>query len=54
MVSFMRTTEAVTRAPGVWTLFLATMTIYLVIGIATITALQRLSTVPIKENAHGI
>lgn len=50
---FMRTTEAVTHAPGVWTLFVATMTIYFVIGVTTITVLRRLSNVPFKEPPRG-
>ena len=48
---YMRTSEAVTRAPGVWPLFAATMTIYLVLGIATVTALRRLAKLPLDESA---
>jgi len=50
---YMRTSEAVTQAPGVWNLFYLTLTIYFVIGVATIVILRQLARVPITENAHG-
>jgi len=49
----MRTSEAVTRAPGVWSVFWATMLIYLVIGITTLIVLRRLARLPMEEAAHG-
>lgn len=48
---YMRTSEAVTRAPGVWTVFGITMAIYLVLGVSTITVLNRLAAIPMKEEA---
>ncbi|MBS0206816.1 MAG: cytochrome ubiquinol oxidase subunit I [Planctomycetes bacterium] len=50
---YMRTSEAVTMAPGVWTVFGTTMAIYLVIGVATVTALRRLASAPMSEVTHG-
>jgi cytochrome d ubiquinol oxidase subunit I len=50
---YMRTTEAVTQAPGIWTVFVGTMAIYFVIAVATITVLRQLAGVPIKEDDHG-
>jgi cytochrome d ubiquinol oxidase subunit I len=50
---YMRTTEAVTKAPGVWSVFAGTMSIYLLLAIATITSLTRLEKVPLKEDPHG-
>lgn len=50
---YMRTTEAVTKAPGVWSVFAGTMSIYLLLAIATITSLTRLAKVPLKEDPHG-
>lgn len=48
----MRTFEAVTHAPGVWWLFAATMAIYAIIGMATITSLRRLARLPMGEANH--
>jgi cytochrome d ubiquinol oxidase subunit I len=50
---YMRTADAVTRAPGVWSVFAGTMSIYLLLGIATITSLVRLARVPLQEDLHG-
>lgn len=50
---YMRTADAVTKAPGVWSVFAGTMTIYLLLAIATITSLARLAKVPLQEDLHG-
>ena len=50
---YMRTTEAVTHAPGVWLLFTLTMIVYFVIGVTTLTVLRRLSLAPVKEETRG-
>lgn len=46
---YMRTTEAVTQAPGMWSVFIGTMSIYLVLAVASITALRRLAATPLPE-----
>ncbi|MFT5522672.1 MAG: cytochrome d ubiquinol oxidase subunit I [Pirellulaceae bacterium] len=48
---YMRTRDAVTDAPGIWNVFIATMSIYAVIGIATIVVLRRFASVPIETVA---
>ncbi len=50
---YMRTSEAVTRAPGVWSVFAATMAIYLVLTVASVAALTRLARQPLKEATSG-
>lgn len=50
---YMRTTEAVTQAPGVWHLFIATLAIYLIIGIGTVVVLRELARLPLPEPKHG-
>ena len=50
---YMRTTEAVTQAPGVWNLFCATLAIYLVIGVGTVAVLRQLARLPLPEQKHG-
>lgn len=52
----MRTAEAVTDAPGVWTVFVVTLGIYLLIGSVTVSILWRLAGMPLPEKAgdgHG-
>ena len=50
---YMRTTEAVTQAPGVWQVFAVTLAIYFVIGIGTIVILRQLARQPLPENPYG-
>lgn len=51
---FMRTAEAVTQAPGIWEVFAATITIYGIIGLATVVVLRQIANVPLpKEEQHG-
>ena len=50
---YMRTTEAVTQAPGVWKLFMATLAIYFIIGVGTVLILRQLARLPLPENPHG-
>ena len=50
---YMRTTEAVTQAPGIWEVFAVTLTIYFVIGIGTIVILRQLAQQPLPENQDG-
>jgi cytochrome d ubiquinol oxidase subunit I len=50
---YMRTSEAVTQAPGVWNVFYLTLTIYLVIGVATVSILRQLAKVPVTETDDG-
>jgi cytochrome d ubiquinol oxidase subunit I len=50
---YMRTAEAVTKAPGISTVLAATIVIYMMIGISTIVVLRRLARVPLKESEHG-
>lgn len=52
---YMRTAEAVTHSPGVWSVFFATLAIYLVIGVATFTILRQLAHIPLdlEEQEHG-
>ena len=47
----MRTSEAITNAPGVWTVFYATLGIYTVLGLTTIFVLRLLARVPLTETA---
>lgn len=53
VVGHLRTADAVTKAPGVWSVFAGTMAIYLVLAIASILSLTRLARVPFKEESHG-
>ena len=46
---YMRTTEAVTSAPGLWNVFGITLAIYAVIGTATVVVLRQLARVPLEE-----
>jgi cytochrome d ubiquinol oxidase subunit I len=48
---YMRTTEAVTDAPGIWSVFAGTMSIYAVIGITTVVVLRRFAKVPIETES---
>jgi cytochrome d ubiquinol oxidase subunit I len=48
---YMRTAEAVTEAPGVWTVFVVTLGIYLLIGSVTVSILGRLARLPLPEEA---
>lgn len=50
---YMRTSEAVTQAPGTWNVLGATLAIYAVIGAATISVLRQLAKVPLKEDRRG-
>ena len=50
---YMRTSEAVTQAPGVWNLFMATLAIYFVIGVGTCLILRQLARCRLPENPHG-
>lgn len=50
---YMRTSEAVTQAPGVWNVFVGTLAIYFVIGVATVTVLRQLAKVPVEEREYG-
>lgn len=50
---YMRTAEAVTKAPGVWQVFGLTMAIYAGIGLATVIVLRQLANVPLPEDQHG-
>jgi len=50
---YMRTTEAVTQAPGVWQVFAVPLAIYFVIGIGTIVILRQLARQPLPENPYG-
>ncbi len=49
----MRTSDAVTQAPGVWTVFFSTLMIYLIIGAATIMILRQLASVPLEDSRDG-
>ena len=49
----MRTSEAVTTSPGVWTVFYVTLGIYFVLGTATIFVLQLLARTPLPGESHG-
>lgn len=49
----MRTSEAITDAPGVWNVFYATLGIYAFLGFATIFVLQLLAKVPLPEADDG-
>ena len=46
---YMRTSEAVTDAPGIWLVFYVTLGIYLVLGLSAIVVLRMLANVPIPE-----
>jgi cytochrome d ubiquinol oxidase subunit I len=48
---YMRTADAVTSAPGVWTVFATTVAIYTMIGAALFVTLRRLARVPLDEVA---
>lgn len=50
---YMRTSEAVTQAPGVWNVFILTLTIYFVIGVATVSILRQLAKIPVSESRDG-
>ena len=50
---YMRTADAVTEAPGIWNVFIASLAIYLVIGVAAVSILQQLAKVPITEDCNG-
>lgn len=50
---YMRTSEAVTQAPGIWQVFTVTLTIYFLIGIGTIVILRQLARQPLPENQNG-
>jgi len=50
---FMRTSEAVTNAPNVWTVFIVTMAMYGVIGVGTLAILRQLGGAPLTEQTHG-
>jgi cytochrome d ubiquinol oxidase subunit I len=49
---YMRTSEAVTEAPGVVPLFIVTVSIYAVLVVGTVVTLQILSHVPMPEPSH--
>ena len=49
----MRTSEAITTAPGVWNVFYATLAIYAVLGLATVFVLRLLARIPLPEERHG-
>ena len=49
---YMRTSEAVTEAPGVVPLFIVTVSIYAVLVVGTVVTLQLLSHVPMPEPSH--
>ncbi len=46
----MRTTEAVTQAPGIWWVFLATMTVYAILTAGIVTVLRILARHPLAED----
>lgn len=50
---YMRTADAVTQAPGIWNVFIVTMTIYFIIGVGTVAILRQLARLPLPENPHG-
>ncbi|MCA9054762.1 MAG: cytochrome ubiquinol oxidase subunit I [Planctomycetaceae bacterium] len=50
---YMKTADAVTQAPGVWTLLWVTIAVYLIIGLATVVILRRLGQVPLPEETDG-
>ena len=50
---YMRTSEAVTEAPGVSNVLVGTLAVYFVIGVATVSILYGLAQVPIRENERG-
>ncbi|WP_246117869.1 cytochrome ubiquinol oxidase subunit I [Adhaeretor mobilis] len=50
---YMRVSEAVTQAPGVWNVFYLTLAIYSVIGVATVSILRQLAKVPVVETSDG-
>lgn len=45
----MRTSDAVTGAPGIWTVFLVTLSIYGILGVCTVVVLRLLAHVPLPE-----
>jgi cytochrome d ubiquinol oxidase subunit I len=49
----MRTSEAITSAPGVWNVFYATLAIYAVLGLITVFVLRLLANVPLPESRDG-
>ena len=50
---YMRTSEAVTRAPGVWSVLFVTLLIYSAIGVATVAILGQLAKAPLDGSGHG-
>lgn len=48
----MRTSEAVTDAPGIWEVFAITIAIYSGIGLATVVVLRQIANVPLPEEEH--
>ena len=50
---YMRTSEAVTQATGVWQVFGITMAIYFLLGVTTVVILRQLAKVPLGENENG-
>ena len=48
----MRTAEAVTESPGVWSVFYATLVIYAVLGFALVTVLRLLAARPLSEGVN--
>jgi cytochrome d ubiquinol oxidase subunit I len=50
---YMRTSEAVTQAPGIWTVFAGTVAIYGIVGIAMVVILRQLAKAPMRESEHG-
>ena len=49
----MRTAEAVTQSPGVWTVFYVTLGLYFVLGSATVFVLRLLANQPLSGETHG-
>ncbi|MAR13451.1 MAG: cytochrome ubiquinol oxidase subunit I [Blastopirellula sp.] len=47
---YLRTADAVTDAPGVWTVFAVTMLVYATIGVGTVTVLRQLARLPIEPS----
>lgn len=50
---YMRTSEAVTDAPGIWFVFFATLAIYVLLGLSAVIVLRLLANVPLPKNPDG-
>ncbi len=50
---YMRTAEAVTKAPGIWVAFWITFAVYAVLTVGTIVVVRILASRPLPEEVHG-